>query len=272
MTANFHTHTFRCKHATGTERQYLDRAIKHGVTHFGFSDHVPFRFPDGYETEHRVYMSQAQEYMDTLRTIREEYADKIKVFIGFEVEYLPMYFDDMMKIINDLGTEYIILGQHFIGNERPDYHHSTAPYDSEEMLVKYVDQVIEAMETGVFSYVAHPDIINFVGDDGIYDKHMRRLCQASVRLGIPFEINFLGIRGKRKYPKDLFWKIAGEEGVTVVFGFDAHDTRAAYDGESFEVALQMVEKFGLKYEPYPTLICPRTKKPLDMGYTTDAKA
>ena len=173
----------------------------------------------------------------------------------------------MMKIINDLGTEYIILGQHFIGNERPDYHHACADrHEDEKMLVKYVDQVIDAMETGVFSYVAHPDLINFVGSDDIYEKHMRRLCKAAVKLDIPFEINFLGIRGKRIYPKDLFWKIAGEEGVTVVFGFDAHDIKAAYDGASLEVALEMVKKYNLKYEPFPTLICPRTKKPLDMGY------
>ena len=36
--------------------------------------------------------------------------------------------------------------------------------------------------------------------------------------------------------------------------------------ERIELVLEMVEKYNLKYEPFPTLICPRTKKPLDMGY------
>ena len=28
--SNFHTHTTRCKHATGTEREYVEKAIEAG--------------------------------------------------------------------------------------------------------------------------------------------------------------------------------------------------------------------------------------------------
>ena len=39
---NYHTHTYLCKHATGTIDDYVDRAIALGYTDIGISDHCPF--------------------------------------------------------------------------------------------------------------------------------------------------------------------------------------------------------------------------------------
>ncbi|MBQ8332005.1 MAG: histidinol-phosphatase [Clostridia bacterium] len=263
---NYHAHTFRCRHATGAERQYLERAIQNGVTHFGFSDHSPFVFPDGHESWYRVPMNLRYEYMESLGKLREELRGKIELFIGFEMEYLPAYFDDMLKTVNEVGGEYLILGQHFLGNEHPELIHAARGSDDETMLSAYTAQVIEGMETGVFSYVAHPDFFKFTGDEGVYEAYDRKLCRAAVRLGIPLEINLLGIRGKRIYPRESFWRVAAEEGAEVVIGFDTHDTKAAYDEKSLPVAMALIESYGLNYNPYPTLICPRTKKPLEMRY------
>ena len=46
MTANYHTHTWRCLHASGTERQYVERAIEGGLAVLGFSDHAPMPYPE----------------------------------------------------------------------------------------------------------------------------------------------------------------------------------------------------------------------------------
>ena len=48
LTANYHAHTFRCQHAVGNERDYIEAAIKMGIKEFGFSDHIPCPFRDGY--------------------------------------------------------------------------------------------------------------------------------------------------------------------------------------------------------------------------------
>lgn len=37
MIANYHTHTWRCRHADGTEREYVERAIEGGLKILGFS-------------------------------------------------------------------------------------------------------------------------------------------------------------------------------------------------------------------------------------------
>ena len=45
MFANYHTHTARCNHASGTEREYVEAAIKSGLKILGFADHTPYPFP-----------------------------------------------------------------------------------------------------------------------------------------------------------------------------------------------------------------------------------
>ena len=62
MDYNYHTHTTRCHHAEGTDEEYIEVAIKAGMTHLGFSDHLPFMFPDGYESFYRVDMARGEEY------------------------------------------------------------------------------------------------------------------------------------------------------------------------------------------------------------------
>ena len=251
MNYNYHTHTTRCGHASGTEREYIERAIANGIEYMGFSDHATFVFPDGFESRYRVPLAKAPDYFATISALREEYKDRIDIKIGFEMEYYPAYFDAMLKLVKELGAEYLILGQHFIGNEHPGGRHTFRQDNSVENLKEYVDCVVAAIQSGVFTYVAHPDVLGFVADDALFKAEMRRICEASKTYGIPLEINFLGIREGRSYPNMLFWEVAGEVGCPVTFGFDAHEVAAAYDGESLKVALEMVGKYGLNYVGRP---------------------
>ena len=45
MRYNLHTHTKRCNHAQGEDREYVEAAIKAGIKTLGFSDHCPQFFP-----------------------------------------------------------------------------------------------------------------------------------------------------------------------------------------------------------------------------------
>ncbi|MBQ7793091.1 MAG: hypothetical protein IJ366_01090 [Clostridia bacterium] len=47
--------------------------------------------------------------------LKEKYKDEIDIKIGFEIEYYPDEFNNMLKNAIDLGAEYLILGQHFLG-------------------------------------------------------------------------------------------------------------------------------------------------------------
>lgn len=254
MNYNFHTHTTRSNHATGKDEEYIIRAVENGIKHMGFSDHIPLVFPDGKESHFRVPTSIAAEYCRDINLLGEKYKDKIDIIVGFEAEYYPEYFETQLKNAISYGGEYLILGQHYSLPENTGAKPSTTPSDSGEELKRYVDVVISAMKTGAFTYVAHPDIFNFVGSEEIYEREMTRLCAASREMNVPLEINFLGIRDSRNYPNNAFWKIAGKEKSPVTFGFDAHDPHNAYDGKSLIIAENMVKEYGLNYIGRPKIV------------------
>ena len=254
MQYNYHTHTVRCHHASGEAEEYVIRAIENGVKYMGFSDHVPLKFTDGKESGHRIPVCEGKAYCDEMKALAEKYNDKIQIKVRFEMEYYPEYFEKTIKEVKEYGGEYLILGQHFLKPENSGAFPTIKPNESADELKEYVSTVISAIKTGVFTYVAHPDIFNFVGDAEIYKSEMRRLCITSRELKVPLEINFLGIRGGRNYPNDALWQVAGEEKSPVVFGFDAHDIYSAFDGESLSKAKEIVQKYNLNYIGRPELV------------------
>lgn len=254
MNYNYHTHTFRCHHASGRPEEYIERAVKNGLKKMGFSEHFPYRFPNGHQSWYRLPEEEISAYFEELQGLREAYRDKIEIKIGFEMEYYPAYFDDMLKKAISYGAEYLILGQHFLeSDEVPGPVRTITETTSEENLEKYVSDVVAAIRSGVFTYIAHPDIMNFVGDPETFRKAFRRICDAAKETNTPMEVNFLGLRENRNYPNMLIWELFGEEQVPVTFGFDAHDVPSAYDGESLKKAMAMVQRYGLNYIGEPEL-------------------
>ncbi len=221
MYANYHTHTFRCYHATGMERFYVKAAIAGGLAELGFSDHAPMPFPDGYTSTFRMKPSLLTDYVETLVALREEYCDHIRIHIGLEAEYYPAIFEDFLAMIRPYSLDYLILGQHFIRNEKG------APYMGasgvrERDFTAYVDQVIAALGTNAFTYIAHPDLPGLVGDTAFYEREAGRLCEAARAHDVPLEYNLLGMTLGRSYPQDRFFAIAREVGCEVILGTDAH--------------------------------------------------
>ena len=91
MDYNYHTHTKYCHHATDEMEDYVKNAIEGGMHYLGFSEHSPFRFPDGYETTyHRIFIKDVPEYLKEANRLREAYKDKIDIKIGYEMEYYPI--------------------------------------------------------------------------------------------------------------------------------------------------------------------------------------
>ena len=243
---NLHTHTRRCGHASGEDREYVENAVKAGFREIGFSDHAPFMTADGKESGYRVSHADTPGYFESLRALREEFKDRIAIHIGFEMEYYEENFEDMLSYARSQGAEYLILGQHFLGNEHVYREGTSAASDSVERLDKYLELVLKGLKTGLFSYVAHPDIIRFTGDDKAYEDRIRSFIREVVKLGYPLELNRLGFFEKRHYPRDLFWKIAGEEGATAVIGLDAHTPEVYLDRETVKKIEAYLEEHHVK--------------------------
>jgi len=251
---NFHTHTYLCGHASGTPEEYIQRAIRCGIKHLGFSDHAPMLFGGNNKITTRMKAAEAEGYVAEIKGLREKYKGQIELSIGFEIEYYPSFFSETLSRVKELGIEYLILGQHFSREEGSGYQYVTAPIANEGDFKQHVAQVVEGIYSRVFTYVAHPDVFHFIGDQALYCREMRKICVASRECNVPLEINMLGIRDHRNYPTPLFWKMAGEEKSPVTFGFDAHDVQSVYDEASLVQAEEIVRKFDLQYIGMPKLI------------------
>lgn len=245
MYANYHTHTKRCKHATGEDREYVEAAIEAGMEILGFSDHCPWVYPEPQESWIRMDCTEFDSYVHSLTQLRQEYADDIKIFIGLEAEYIPELIDAQDRFLAGYPLDYMILGQHFLGMEQGSVY-AGMPTDDEEYLAKYVDLIIEGMDSGRYLYLAHPDLVNYTGDPEIYVLHMRRLLSYLLDNGYPFEINMLGAWQGRCYPNLKFLQMAGEMGNECLIGVDAHSPDQLLNEEGERICEEMIEKYGLQ--------------------------
>ena len=242
LNRNWHTHTARCKHAQGTDREMVLAAIGAGIRVLGFADHTPYPGISPMAESIRMPVSQTADYFDSLTSLGAEFAGQIELHYGFEAEYLPELFDGLLDHLAQFPCEYLILGQHFSGSDGWYYGR---PTDDAAILHRYVDEVIAGMETGKFAYVAHPDLIHFTGDAAEQHSAFLRLCQAAKALELPLEVNMLGLNGGRNYPSEAFFRAAQETGNTLILGADAHSPTEIGDAAGMSRCRAWAEQFGL---------------------------
>ena len=247
--ANYHTHTWRCHHAKGTEREYVEKAIEAGMEVLGFSDHAPYPYPDGYVADYKMTPAQLEDYVSTILNLKREYRDQIEIRLGLEAEYFPAIWEDFLRMLEPYPIEYLLLGQHFLGNEYDDPIYCGSETKSGERLHRYCAQCMEALDTGRFLHFAHPDLIHFTGEDLVYEREMTELCRYCKDHEILVELNLLGIRMKRHYPGKHFWRIAAREGNRVVLGSDAHTPDAVFSPEAVRQAEDFLKECGFSEDP-----------------------
>ena len=253
MHANYHTHTFRCKHAAGDVDDYCEMALVEGLKVIGISDHTPF--PDNRWLAIRMNILELDEYSKSVEIARKKFAQRgLKVYKGLECEYCPE-FDSFYSntLLKDYQFDYLVLGSHFF-IQNGDYRCSYGEIFDKESLSAYTQHLIKAMRTGFFKFVAHPDLFGnsyLDWDQNCIDASIL-IIETAVELDIPLEINACGIRkGKMnfsntiryQYPLLGFWELAAKYGAKVIVNSDAHTPEDIKD--SVGIAYDIVKKFKL---------------------------
>ena len=246
---NFHTHNYRCGHAVGNTEDYVKEAVRHGYTELGISDHAPL--PDYYFD--RMKMGELDDYLKEIEAAAEKYKDRIKVYKSLEIEYFPEfqnYYDELKKKL-----DYIILGLHAFRYEGEKEIFSAWKIKDEKAVAAYGRYMIEAIESGNFDYVAHPDLymIAYRKWTEAAEKTAHGICRAAEKMKIPLEINANGIRktyerhpdwDRYMYPYREFWEVAGQYNVKCIIGSDAHDYKILED-KAMEDSRRFAEELGL---------------------------
>lgn len=247
---NLHSHTSRCGHASGLDEEYVLKAIQCGFKVMGFSDHV--MLPGHPQERIRGHHSELKSYIESVRHLQKKYKDQIDIYLGFECEYYPQYEEYYRSLLKDEGFDYLILGQHCFINENNMFEWYLRENCPKERLLKYVDDVIRGMASGLFKYVCHPDyfIRALYQYDDVAEECSIRLIKAAKKYDVPLEINLNGIRGwmmeedTLHYPYPRFWQLVGKYGVRVTVGVDAHSPDD-YLIANYEYANRLIENYHL---------------------------
>ncbi|MGL4972186.1 MAG: histidinol-phosphatase [Culicoidibacterales bacterium] len=250
---NFHTHTKRCKHAFGEDEQYVQAAISQGLTALGFSDHAPF--PDGRWSFSRMSFTDLASYCEHIRQLAKVYQQQIDIILGLEIEYDPAQLDYYAQLLNEYELDYLLLAQHYF-IDMDDQEHSSFQITRARDLELYAYSLIEAMETGIFGFVAHPDVMfnSYPAWDETCIKVSKAILQAAQDLQLPLELNANGLRKglqdfadekRYPYPHYRFWELAKDYDVPVVINSDCHHYQEVYD-QAVEQAHMIAKELGLR--------------------------
>ena len=281
---NFHTHCTFCDGKAAAEEMVLS-AIEKGFDVLGFSSHCmhPLK-PEFYKPFDNIWhipSDNIKAYTQEIQRLKEKYADKIKIYLGFEADYFES--DKYGTAIPsktayaEFKPDYLIGAVHFINTEKGFFTVDNKPEIVKESLLRFYsksDGQIDGraavcdyfaaeramLQKGDFDIIAHPDLIKlrngplnfFNPEEGWYKEELKATAKAIARAGVITEINTGAIgRGNMDdtYPSQFFLELLYNEGVPVCINADAHTT-AMLDC-AFDRAASMAKKTGYTELVYP---------------------
>lgn len=222
---NFHTHTFRCGHATGDEYDMAESAIANGFKVLGISEHIGY---EGWETKtDRMSYDMMEGYFEAIEKLKEKYKGKLTIYTGLEFEYFVDQ-DDYYDYVKS-RCDYMILGQH----NNAKYGKDLCMDCNDQDVIDYANNVVNAIEKGYTRYIAHPSYFMLPRMDFSVEceKAIEKIATTAKKYGAALECNLKGMsRGKRDfngyssyvYPHLKSWEIIREIDPMIVIGYDVH--------------------------------------------------
>jgi len=222
MYIDLHNHTILCRHAEGSMREYIEKAIEKGMDIFGFSEHAPMNFDE----EYRLSFDEMQLYESGVRELAQKYEESIDIRLGYEVDWLPGYMDE--RVLN-ADVDYLIGSVHFIegwGFDNPEFIGRYESEDIDELWRKYFAEIEKMVGSGLFDIVAHFDLIKvfrFLPQADIPGYAEASLDAIAAREMV-LELNAAGLRKPigELYPSIELLKMAYERDIPITFASDAH--------------------------------------------------
>ena len=248
-----HSHTYRCGHAVKDIEDYVCEAIKQGFKKYGVSDHV--FLPGVHQPLIRGDYSCLEGYIEEFNRCKKLYGNQIEMYLGFECEFSFSFENYYKSLLKEKGFDYLICGQHMgFDKNCVDYGYITDDKEKKEAwLLRYRDDVVNAIKSGLFLYIAHPDLFFFKCYEitPTYKKVTKDIIDAAIKYDVPLEVNLNGLlRDKTNkyldYPCDYFWNEASKANVKIVYGGDFHNPDNMFNEDLFRKTRDFIEKCCIK--------------------------
>lgn len=271
---NYHTHSRYCD-GKGELREYVEYALAHGFSHLGFSGHAPVPFENTFGIKADQYLN----YCNEVRALRDEYAGRIDIKLGLEIDYIPGVLEDFSELKERGNLDYCIGSVHLVPH--PDIANHRMQLDPEHPELWFIDgskwetydqglneifhgdiragvkaffhQSCEMIERNRPTIVGHFDKIVMHNRGRYFDYEepwFLNLVNETVQLiketGCIAEINTRGIYKKRHndyYPARRTLVEMNRKGIPVIVSTDAHSPENL---DQFEGAHQFLKEINYR--------------------------
>ncbi|NLN07546.1 MAG: histidinol-phosphatase HisJ family protein [Firmicutes bacterium] len=250
MIVDYHLHTSRCGHATGTMAEYAAAAEKQGIAEIGFADHFPLELL-GFTPQHRVNMppEELDKYVAEVRRLQSRLS--IPVRLGAEVDYLPGREKETAAALARHDFDYCIGSVHFLDGwdfTHPKEVKRYAKLDIDELYEHYFALIRDMAASGLFDIVGHLDVVKKFAHFPRHDwsSVVEATCREIKKADLCVEVNTAGWRAavKEAYPGVMLLRKCLELGIPVTLGSDAHSPKEV--GSGLRRAVLLLARLGFR--------------------------
>lgn len=250
---DYHVHTFRCGHAGGESREFVEHAVAEGLIEIAMTDHIPLYFLPEERRDPRLAMreDQFEGYVEEVRELEREFAGRIPVRLGLEADYAEGHEEELERWLSRADFDVVLGSVHWVAGDWIDAPSSAARFEREgtdALYAEYYRLLAKAARTGLFDVLTHFDLAKKHGH-----RPSRPLLEAegeAIRAareaGCAVEISSAGLRKPvaEVYPEPRLLARIVEARVPVTFSSDAH--APAEVGWGFERTLEVARSCGVR--------------------------
>jgi len=261
---NFHTHSNFCD-SVGDPEDFIKAALKQNVKVLGFSSHAPLPFA----TDWTMEPAHLPEYYARINHLKAEYRDKLSIYLGLEIDYIPGLTGPRAPQFVASGLDYCIGSVHYVGRNAPQGSYlidgSAEEFargikqvyggNAQQAVERYYELVREMAVKEPPDIIGHLDLIKINNLHERYFSEAESWYRAAVEATIRtiaqgraiVEINTGGIARKKIstfYPSPWIIELCMAHRITITLSADAHKPEQL-TGE-FSRAAQMLHDIGYK--------------------------
>jgi histidinol-phosphatase (PHP family) len=226
--------------------EYIQKAIALRIDVYGFSEHAPMKnFCDGY----RLLLCDKEHYETSINNLQEKYQDKIKILLGYEVDFLEG--DYILDEIKDAKVDYLIGSVHYLdkwGFDNPEFIGEYKNKDIDEIWTQYFEAIEKMAESKLFQIVGHLDLIKVFGflPKKSFTHFASKALEAIKESNMAVEINAAGFRKpiKEQYPSKELLELCFKLDIPITFSSDAHSVDQI--GFSYKEVVALAKEVGYK--------------------------
>jgi len=253
---DFHVHEHHSSDAPGaTAEGYCRVAEERGIEEIGFATHFIITGPD---TNVGISQELIPEYFDEIEKARA--STDVELRVGLEVDYFPGEERRLESVLDEYPFDFILGSLHYIRGYDIGSRSGSIDFFSgrriEDALEVYFDGWREAVESGLFDIMAHPDYFRkflhlALHEHPAFEEYGSTVFEAIESLrsyGVGVEVNSSGYRHGIGdcYPVLEFMSAVREAGVdAAMIGSDAHAVDGL--GVKLDEAVKRLEAVGYSH-------------------------